>query len=181
MENINTKRIEEEIRQYKLYKIQIVDAKRSEYEKTFNEIKQNIVIKFTKNASSNLLRFFLLLVTVSVLLVGVLFLFPEHIIKILEENGEYFSKQEKIDLELVLHYLGYVFISISILIGSISSLLKKNIKKRNTIYDLSKLISEVIDYMGDNVKEDKKKYEYFVDNLAEIEKIKNDNTTQHSV
>ncbi len=41
MENINTKRIEEEIRQYKLYKIQVTEAKIREYEENlfFNQRK----------------------------------------------------------------------------------------------------------------------------------------------
>lgn len=181
MEDNNAKKVEEEIRQYKLYKIQIVEAKIREYENSFNAIKENVVIKFTKNASSNLLRIIFLLVTISLFLIGVIFFFPEQIINLLEENGEYFSKQDKIDFTLIVPCLGYVLISISILFGFISSLLKKNIKKRNTINDLAKLINDVIDYMGDNVKEDKKKYEYFVDSVAEIENRKNQNTKQQQI
>lgn len=182
MENDNTKKIEEEVRQYKLYKIQTVNAKIREYENTFNTIKENIVIKFTKNASLNILRIILLLATIALFLIGILFLFPEQIIKIMEQNGEYFSVQEKSDFILTTPYLGYILISISILFSFISLLLKKNIRKRNTIYNLSKLIKEVIDYMDANVKEDKKKYEYFVDSAADIENRKNNNnTTQHAI
>lgn len=115
------------------------------------------------------------------LLFGIFFLFPEQIIKIMVENGEYFSEQEKNNTVLMLPYLGYILISISVILGIISSLLKKNIRKRNTIYNLSKLLKEVIDYMGENVKEDKKKYEYFVDSVAEIESKKRNNTTQQKI
>lgn len=169
----NNKKIEEEIRQFKLYKIQIVEAKLREYEVTYNLIKENIVIKFTKNASSNVLIIIFLLVAIALLLVGFLFLFPEQIIKIVEENGKYFSAQDRRDFILTIPYFGGVLISISILVGFLALLLKKNIQKRNTIYDLSKLITEVIGYMNHNVKEDKKKYEYFVDSIAEIESKKN--------
>jgi len=55
MEDNNTKKIEEEIRQYKLFRIQTVKAKIREYENIFNKIKENIVIKFTKNATSSLI------------------------------------------------------------------------------------------------------------------------------
>lgn len=184
MENNNKKKIEEEIRQYKLFKIQTVEAKIREYENTFNKIKENIVVKFTKNASSNLIRILILLITIVLLLFGIFFLFPEQIIKIMEENGEFFSEQEKNDTMLILPYLGYILISISVIFGIISSLLKKNIRKRNTIYNLSKLIKEVIDYMDENVKDDKKKYEYFVDSVAEIESKRmnnNNNTTQQKI
>ena len=178
MENESTKKIEEEIRQHKLYKIQIVEAKIREYENTFIEIKENVVLKFTKNASSNILRIIFFLLTVSLFLIGIVFLFPEQLISFFENNGEYYSLEDKKNLVLILPYMGYVLISLSILLRFISSLLKKNIKKRNTIYKMSKLISEVIDYMDNNVKEDKMKYEYFVDSAAEIEIRKNNITTK---
>lgn len=180
MENAHKKAMEEEIRQHKLYKIQITEAKIREYEHTFNTIKENNVIKFTKNASSSVLRIIFFVVAVGLFIIGIFFLFPEQMIKILEKNEAYFSVQEKRDFILTAPYLGYIFISISILFGFISSLLKKNIRKRNSIYDLSKLIKEVIDYMHENVKEDKKKYEYYVDSIADIEtrKRNTDTTTQ---
>ena len=177
MENNNTKKIEEEIRQYKLYKIQIVEVKIREYKNTFNKIKENIIIKFTKNVSSNILRIIFLLVTISLLVIGLFFIFPEQIIKMMEENGGFSSEQEKKEFILTTPYIGYILITISMFFSFISILLKKNIRKRNTIYNLSKLINEVIDYMDDNVKEDKKKYEYFVDSAADIENRRNSNTT----
>ncbi len=182
MEIDNSKKIEEEIRQFKLYKIQTVEAKIREYDNIFNTIKENNVIKFTKNASSNILRIIFFFVTLAMFLAGIFFMFPEHIIKIMEGSGEYFSEREKRDFILTTPYLGYVLISVSILFGFITSLLKKNIRKRNTIYNLSKLLNEVIDYMSENVKEDKKKYEYFVDSNADIDMRKINNiTTQQKI
>ena len=179
MDNNDTKKIEEEIRQYKLYKIQAVEAKIREYENTFNIIKENIVLKFTKNASANILRIILLFITIILLLVGILFLFPEQIIKIIEGNGEFISAQEKNDFISETPYIGYVLITLSLFFSLISLLLKKNIRKRNTIYNLSELLNEVIDYMDENVKEDKKKYEYFVDSNADMENRRNQNNTTH--
>jgi len=103
---------------------------------------------------------------------GVFFLFPEQVIKVMERKGKFLSEQDKNGIMLILPYLGYVLISISVIFGIISLLLKKNIRKRNTIYNLSRLIKEGIDYMNENVEEDKKKYAYFVDSIADIEKKK---------
>jgi hypothetical protein len=180
MENKGTKIIEEEIRQFKLYKIQLVEAKMREYGILFQEIKEHAAIKLTKNASSNFLRIILLTVTIAVFSAGFLLLFPDKMIEIFEGKGIYFSTQMKLDFKEAAPYLRYILFSISLLFGSISILLKKNIKKRNTIHDLSKLINEVINYMDDNVKEDKKKYEYFVDSAAEIENRQKNNSTQSS-
>lgn len=175
MEDNNTKKIEEEIRQYKLFKIQTVKAKIREYENIFNKIKENIVIKFTKNATSNLIIILFLLIVIVFLISGIFFMFPEQVIKAMERKGEVLLEQDKNGIMLVLPYLGYLLISISVIFGIISLLLKKNIRKRNTIYNLSKLIKEVIDYMSENVEEDKKKYAYFVDSIADIENRKKNN------
>tara|TARA_R110002050_G_scaffold257788_1_gene396894 strand:+ start:5602 stop:6129 length:528 start_codon:yes stop_codon:yes gene_type:complete len=172
MENDYARRIEEEIRQYKLYKIQVVEAKVRGYKKAFHEIKENATIKFTKNASSNLLIIMFLLLAASILGLGVLFLFPEQTLGLWGENGGSLSMQVKFQD----NFVGYILLAIALLLGFISSLLKKNIKKRNTIYNLSKLISDVIDTMDDHAKEDKRKYEYFVDSAAEIERRKKSNT-----
>lgn len=172
-ENKNENRIEEEIRQFKLYKIQHVEAKIREYNDTYNVIKENIVIRFTKNASSSILRLVLVLITLSLVLLGMMFLFPEVIIEILRGNGETFSDQDRMDLMVIGPYIGWFFMLIAFLFGIVAWLLKKNIKKRNTIYKLANLVEEVIEYMDENVKEDKKKYEYFVDSIAEIENKKN--------
>jgi len=76
-------------------------------------------------------------------------------------------------------YLGYILISLSLLFYFISLLLKKNIYKKNIIYNLSKLIKEAINYMSENVEKEIKKYEYFVDSIADIKnRQKNNNTTQ---
>ena len=47
--------------------------------------------------------------------------------------------------------------------------------------ELTKLTDEVIYYMHENVKEEKKKYEYFVDSIAEIEASKENTTQQKNI
>ena len=173
MKKKNTKIIEEEIRQYKLYKIQIIESKIREYEDIFNTIKENVALKFTKNASSNIFRFLLIPITVILFLAGIYLLFPELVISLMERYGIEFSGVEKREYILKLPFIGYISLLMSIFLGITASLLKKNIRKRNTIYNLSKLLKDVIDYMNEDVNENKKKYEYFVDSMAEIENKKN--------
>jgi len=168
MEN-NIKRIEEEIRQYKLYKIQIDENRIREYSEVFDVINESVVMKFSKNASSNILRVVLFIITVVLLLFGIGLLFPEQILNVLEKSGEVLSESDKSEFINELRFFGYTLILLSTFFGVMSILLKKNIRKRNTIFELSKLLKEVIEYMNENVSEDKRKYEYFVDGLADIE------------
>lgn len=72
-------------------------------------------------------------------------------------------------------YIGYICIVTSTLFILIIILLKKNAKKRNTIHKLSELVSEVIEYIETDTKEEKIKYEYFVDSMAETEYRKKSN------
>lgn len=163
------KNIEEEIRQFKLYKIQVVEAQMRKYRELYEEIKEGIVIKFTKNASSNLLRLLLGILSLGFGILGVLLFFPEIISRlfILESQGGSFFNITF--FETAGHYIGFFMLFVSLIILALALLLKKNIRKRNKIYELSNLVTEVIDYMDKNVKDDKMKYEYFVDSAAEFD------------
>lgn len=169
----NNKNIEEEIRQFKLFKIQKDKAKIKEYEDTYDKIRENTVLRYTKNISSNILIILMVLLTITLFSIGVSFQFPEEMTKFMEENGERFSSQEKEENNIFFPFLGYFFIALSLVFGLIASLLKKNIRKRNTIYRLSHLVSDVIEHMSENVKEEKKRYEYYVDSSAEFESKRN--------
>jgi hypothetical protein len=167
MKNNSTKNIQEEIRQFKLYKIQTTEAKLRNYQEAFNTIKQNIVIKFTKNVSSNILIIIFTIICILLFLISLYFLFPTYLIQLMQENDVYYVKKN--ELIQVIQIIGITLIAFAILFAIIASLLKKNIRKRNVIYQLSQLIGEVIQDTHENVKEDKKKYEYFVDSIAETE------------
>jgi len=183
MEN-NVKKIEEEIRQYKLYKIQTTESKIKEYEELYATIKENIVIKFTKNSFSSIIRLILILISIGLFILAFTLIFPEFAISIIEKGGEVLSIDDKKSMVEIFPYLGYFILGLGIILGFIAFLLKKNNYKRTVIYKLSKLLDEIIKYMNKNVIEEKKKYEYFVDSIAEIEvnkKKSNDdkNATQH--
>ncbi len=136
--------------------------------KIYSLIKENIVIKFTKNTFSNILRVVLNIVSFVLIIVSFALIFPDVAISIIEKNGEVLSYSTRSTLIEIFPYIGYFILGLVVLFISISVLLKKNNRKRTIIYELTKLIDEVILYMKRNVEEEKKKYEYFVDSVAEI-------------
>jgi hypothetical protein len=180
MEN-NIKKIEEEIRQYKLYKIQTTESKIRGYEDIYSSIKENIVIKFTKNSFSSIIKLLLTIISIGLILLSFTLIFSEIAISLIEKNGEVLTQGDRNDMVSFFPYLGYFILGLGFLFGIVSTLLKKNNRKRTVIYKLSKLIDEVIYYMNENVKEEKKKYEYFVDSIAEIETKNKENTTQQKI
>ena len=175
MEQDNTKRIEKEIRQYKLNKIQSIESRVKEYEDVYASIRENIVLKFTKNVTSNVIRGVSLFIALLLISIGIWLIFPESFIRFLEKNGEAFSELERNDFILTAPYTGGFLMFIAVLFYTISILLRKNIQKRNTIFKLSSLVKEVIGTMDENVKEDKIKYEYFVDSMSDIENADGNN------
>ncbi|MCT4639206.1 MAG: hypothetical protein N4A72_15990 [Bacteroidales bacterium] len=175
MENNNTEKLDEDIRQHKLYKIQVNEQKIREYKNVFNTIKESTIVKNSKNISSYIVRFIFRLITILLIIIGISFLFPENVIGFIESNGKVISETDKSDLKDVIPYIGYICIVTSTLFILIIILLKKNAKKRNTIHKLSKLVSEVIEYIETDTKEEKIKYEYFVDSMAETEYRKKSN------
>ncbi|MGB7786226.1 MAG: hypothetical protein WBL27_09010 [Salinimicrobium sp.] len=165
-------KINEELRQYKLFKIQETESKLRRYHVVYDEIKESFVVKFSKNASSNILRILLITFSILFLILGLTCSFPDQVIEFLRSEGEVFSTSEKEDLISKLDFFKYMFFGFGILFGFISYLLKLNNRKRNTIHSLSTLLEEVMNYMENSSNEEKRKYEYFVDSLAEKEKIK---------
>ncbi len=173
----NINKIEEEIRQYKLYKIQTTESKIREYEDIYSLIKENIVVKFTKNAFSNIFRLLLTIISIGLIALSFTLIFSEFAISIIQKNGKVLTQTDREFMIEFFPYLGYFMLGLGLLFGIVSALLRKNNRKRSVIYELTKLTDEVIYYMHENVKEEKKKYEYFVDSIAEIEASK-ENTTQ---
>lgn len=167
------KRINEELRQYKLFKIQETESKLRKFQQTHSEIKESNTVKVSKNVTSNLLRVILALLAIVILILSVICFFPENLIEFLESDGTYFSFQEKKEIIYELNIYKYFFISISALLLFTGYILRLNNRKRNNVYSLSILLEEVMEYMENSSNDDKRKYEYFVDSLAEQEKIKN--------
>ncbi len=167
MEYNYRQKTEELLRQKKLYKIQVVEAKIREYRKVFSDIKEHGIIKFSKNTTLHILKLSVDVFIGLLILTGVFCLFPLEISVFINPNTA-LSLENDPELISALSYMGYALFILSIPFMIISYLLKKNIQKRNTIYRLSKLVNEVIDYMEEDTKSEKQKYEYFIDTMAEL-------------
>ena len=163
-------KINEELRQFKLFKIQETESKLRRFKEVYKEIKEHIVIKFSKNATSNIFRIITTIICLLLIIIGFICFFPDQIIEQMEAEGNYFSNSDKNNMIDELNFFKYFALSLSLLFGLISYLLKLNNRKRNSIYSLSKLLEEVMGYMESSSYDEKRKYEYFVDSLAEKEK-----------
>lgn len=165
-------KINEELRQYKLFKIQETESKLRKFTSVYEEIKQHFVVKFSKNASSNLVRIALGVLVLLFFVLGIACFFPDAIIDFVQTNNLPYTQSEIIQMRQELNIFKYIFLGLAVFFWFIGVLLRKNNKKRNTIHSLSKLLEEVMDYMETSSAEEKRKYEYFVDSLAEKEQIK---------
>lgn len=63
--------------------------------------------------------------------------------------------------------LGFIFLVLIVLLILTRYLLKVTNKKRNSLYQVSKLLKDVMAYMESSYTDEKKKYEYFIDSLFE--------------
>lgn len=171
--------INENIRQHRLYRIQTTEQKIRKFKGVYDEIKEHLVIKFTKNASLNVIRLVLGLITLLLIGVSILHFYPEKLISFMEANGEILTQNEKNEIYLDANFLGYMFFALALISFYIGYLLKKNIRSRNSIFKLNKLIKEVIEYMETSSYDEKRKYEFYVDNLQEIENQKR--KTPHNI
>lgn len=169
-------KIDEELRQYKLFKIQEAESKLRRFKKIYEEIKEHIFIKFSKNISSNILKITSYGLGFLFFIIGLICFFPNEVLTFLESNGEVVSLDEQENFILFTSFSRYLFLGLAVLVIFIGYLLKLNNKKRSNIYNLSKLLEEVIDYMDSSVMEDKKKYEYFIDSITERERKTSNNT-----
>jgi len=172
-------KINEELRQYKLFKIQETESKLRRFRKTYSEIKQHIFIKFSKNITSNILQIPIILLFIICLTTGILLLFPNSIIDIMKSNEMSLTQADQEEFLITSRFLAYFLLGLSSLFAFISYLLKLNNRKRNNIFNLSKLLEEVMTYMENSSNDEKRKYEYFVDSIAEKERM-NKNTVHNN-
>jgi|GEM_PF-1717035 len=172
---------DEEVRRSKISKIQTLEGKVQEYREVYETIRQNVVLKVTKNFTSNTFLVLIGLLTLLTLLLAVMFFFPVEIMQAMKEEGIYLSSNNRnlIMESFMVHK--FVFIAIAFLFLTLGVLLRKNVKKRNTIYSLSKLVEEVIGYMENASEDEKRKYEYFVDNIEEHASKESTNIEQQPI
>lgn len=162
-------RINEEIRQYKLYKIQITESKVQEYKKVYDLIRENIIIKIAKNSTSFIIRVGITILVILLFVGAVGSFFPKQFLYFLGNNSEIQIYHENFSLDSSLPYIGALFLGLSILMMELSKLIKVNNAKRNTVYEMSKLLDDIILYMENTSVEEKQKYEAFMDTMSEHE------------
>jgi len=169
--------INEEIRQFRLERIQETEVKLFRFIEAYNEIKEYLVIKFTKNASLNLIRVILAIIFFLLIVGSTLFFFPSKLIDTIQNSGKVLSGNDINAFKFISPYVAYFFLVLAVIFFYIGFLLKKNIKSRNNIYNLNKLLEEVIEYMEVATTEERRKYEYHIDYLEELKNRKTPPTT----
>lgn len=166
---MHIKRINEEIRQHRLYRIQITEAKIKKFSKAHEEIKEHLVIKFTKNATLNLIRLFLWVLFSLFAALSILFFFPDKLIEFIGETDIFLGSGGKEAYYFIAQILAYGFMFFAFVAFYVNVLMKKNIRNRNKLYRMNELLVEMIKYMKEVSTDEKRKYEFYVDNLQEIE------------
>uniref|UniRef100_UPI003A924A73 hypothetical protein n=1 Tax=Bizionia sp. TaxID=1954480 RepID=UPI003A924A73 len=166
-------KIDEELRHYKLFKIQEAESKIKRFNNKYEEIKEHIAIKISKNVTSNIFRAVISILSILFLILGIISFFPEKLIEFMEADGANFTFTAKANLIDLARLLMYFFIAFFIILTFTSYLLRLNNRKRDNLYSLSKLLEEVIAYMENSRDDDKRKYEQFVDLMAERNRKKN--------
>ena len=122
-------KINEELRQYKLFKIQETESKLRRFKVSYKEIKEHIVIKISKNATSNIFRIITTIFCILLVVIGLICFFPNQVIKLVESEGGKLTNSYKTDLINFLNLSKYIFLGLSFLLGFISYLLKINNRK----------------------------------------------------
>lgn len=158
-------RITEEIRNYKLYKIQITDQKIREFENTFKKIEEKSIFKSIKDFSLNSFKIILLLLSILTVSFSIIFFFPELIISIIEKSTKSSLSQDNKTILLLNHNIfSYIFFSTSIILFILTYTVNKNIKNRNYTFKLHQLTNDIINHLKDISKDEKTKYEAYVEN-----------------
>jgi hypothetical protein len=165
-------KINEEVRQHRLFKIQTAESKIREYKKVHEKIKEKLIIKTSKNLSISLIRILLVIITILITTISLLYFFPEKLIEFITLTGKSLTKSESDGIYLNAKFFSFALLILSLISLYISFILKKNIDNRNNIFKLNNLIKEVIEYMETISKEEKEKYEYFIEFIQEIENAK---------
>lgn len=164
----------EELKNYKLFRIQETEAKLKRFRRAYLETREHEIVKLSKNITSDIIRIPLLLLALACLIFGVFLFLLDLFIDIMPLSLTlFFDLDEKVFLVL-LKVTSYFLIILSMLFGFICYLLNSINKKRNSLYNLSKLFEEVMSYMEKSSFDEKRKYEYFVDSMGEKERMKKD-------
>lgn len=163
---MDNNKIKEEIRNYKLYKIQITDQKIREFENTFKKIEEKSIFRSIKDFSLNSFRIILLLLSILTVSFSLIFFFPELIVTIIEKSTKSSLTQDSKTILLLNHNVfSYIFFSTSMVLFILTYTVNKNIKNRNYTFKLHQLTSDIINHLKDISKDEKTKYEAYVENI----------------
>lgn len=157
--------INEELRQYKLARIQEGEIRNERFQAAYDQIRESVIIKVSKNASSNIFRIASGLISFFTFLIGISFIFPQSL-------NEFFNLSVWPEYEGMLNEakgVAYFFFIVSSVFFLIGYLLKVNNRERTQLYSVSILLEEVMEYLKTSTEEEKRKYEFFLDHFAELE------------
>ncbi|WP_417610745.1 hypothetical protein [Owenweeksia hongkongensis] len=170
--------LNETLRQQKLLKIQITEDKLRKFTTTYHSIKEHLIIKLTKDVSSFFIRLVLRIAIFAFIILTLASFLPEFTIELIGSNVV--NSNDLYDLL----YLGrIVFPFLALISIIITSLIKANRRRRTSLYAVSQLLTEIMDYLSESSEEEKRRYAHFVDNLADMEHeaSKSNNERQHDV
>ncbi|MGD9707823.1 MAG: hypothetical protein AB7V07_09205 [Candidatus Delongbacteria bacterium] len=139
--------VAQEIRKEKQKRIEETEKKLNDYRTAYNSINEGTVTKFTKNSMIGLFKVIIYFLAIIFLFASVVVLFDDSIMNEPTTQGEAF-------------FSNLIF---AILFIAIGKALKSNIEKRNVISKLSKLMEDVIAHMDGSLKNEKERYEHFID------------------
>jgi hypothetical protein len=145
-----------EIINEKLARIQGTESKIHDYKNVYSAIEEGYLSKLTKNSFFGFLKVILYLLALLCLIIAFVTIGIDE-----ELLNEPVSRTEAF----------WTFIIYAIFLFIVGKIVKSNIAKRNVIFELSKLMEDVIGYMESSLQEDKKRYEHFVDEHMDKSKM----------
>lgn len=151
--------IYQEIKELKLYKIQIFEEKTSEYRQKYRSIRKNALIRVSSNAFSNTMRLILGIICFGFILVSLMSFFPQESILIIRKYQLNFTQISNEELIQYADFSKFISLFIAFFFYRMGRLIKKNIQIKNTIGELSELVNEVMDCMDTETAEEKRSYE----------------------
>ncbi len=169
-------RTDREIRHDKLKKIEETEQRLLEYKFVQSEIEENTTSRFFKNSTVFVLRTIIWVLFAICLMNAFFGFFPEVYIDFMESGGDLLSNLEKQEARNNVMLKGVFALIIALILLLANVLLKRNKQKSQTVAELSKLVADVVNYMESSLKEEKKRYEHFVDEMRTTTIKHNSNT-----
>lgn len=138
----------QEIRKEKLQRIEETEKKITDYKGVYNVIKEGFISKLTKNSAIGVFKLI-------IYILALLFIVDAFYALVADMND--------LNAPMGRGYFFFVGLFMAGLFIIIGKALKSNIEKRNVIFKLSKLMEDVITYMDGSLKNEKERYEHFID------------------